>query len=164
MDKSELTGRLPHNKEDADSAAALVSLGYPTVEPVLRHMLEWLKTNGSPVDLIMRDFFVSLGVNGLSVVRDALRSRHDLLKYAVTTHVVARWPKEVVAGVQSELQGLATGSGFYGTDLVAMKLLIEHNLADRAWLMEWSAFKIKRLRELLSSAEQLEVLLHIGND
>lgn len=164
MEETELTRRLPQNKEDAGSAAALVSLGYPTVEPVLRHMLEWLKTNGSSVDLIMRDFFVSLGVHGVLVVRDALRSRHDFLKYAVTTHVVARWPREAVAGVQTELQGLATGSGFYGTDLVAMRLLIENNLADRAWLMEWSTFKIKGLRELLSSAEQLEVLLRMRNE
>ena len=159
---SDLTRQLPRNKDDAEGAAALIALGYPTVEPVLRHMLEWLKTNGSPVDLLMREFFVSLGVAGVPVVRAALQSRHDLLKYAVTTHVVARWPAEAVAGVQAELQVLATGSGFYGTDLVAMKLLIEHALADRAWLAEWSAFKIKRLRELLASAEELQVLLGAG--
>jgi hypothetical protein len=160
---ADLTRQLPRNKDDAQGAAALIALGYPAVEPVLRHMLEWLKTNGSPVDLLMREFFVSLGVAGVPVVRAALQSRHDLLKYAVTTHVVARWPAEAVAGVQAELQALATGSGFYGTDLVAMKLLIEHALAERAWLAEWSAFKIKRLRELLGSAEQLQLLLDAGH-
>lgn len=159
MKQADLTCQLPRNKEDASSANALVALGYPTVKPVLRHMLEWLKTNGSPADLVMREFFVSLGVHGVPVVREALQSRHDFLKYAVTTHVVARWPKEAVAGVQTELQSLATGSGFYGTDLTAMKLLIEHGLADRAWLQEWSEFKLKRLRELLDSAEEIQLLL-----
>ena len=159
MKPIDLTRYLPRNKEDAQGAAALVALGYPTVEPVLRHMLEWLKTNGSPVDLVMREFFASLGVPGVPVVRKALQSRHDFLKFAVTTHVVVCWPREAVAGVQTELQSLATGSGFYGTDLVAMKLLIEHSLADRAWLSEWSEFKVKRLRELLASAEELRSLL-----
>jgi hypothetical protein len=44
-----------------------------------------------------------------------------------------------------------------------MKLLIEHALAERAWLAEWSAFKIRRLRKLLASAEALQVLLDAGH-
>ena len=57
------------------------------------------------------------------------------------------------------MQGLATASGFYGTDIIATRLLIEHNLAERGWLAEWSNFKVTRLRELLASAEELQTLL-----
>ena len=159
MDKASLKRLLPQDKEDVPRAAALVALGYPAVEPVLPQMLEWLKTHGSPVDLAMRGFFVALGVPAVPVVRDALRSRNDLLKYAVVTHVVAHWPGEAVKALQSELQGLATGSGCYGTDLTALKLLIEHRLAEQSWLGEWTRFKVDRLRELLGSAEELVVLL-----
>jgi len=159
VDKTTLNRLLPRNKEDSPRAAALVALGYPTVEPVLPHMLEWLETNGSPVDMVMREFFVTLGVHAVPAVQKALRSRHDLLKYAVVTHVVARWPADAVAALQSELQGLATGSGFYGTDITALRLLIEHRLAERSWLVEWSRFKVDRLRELLTSAEEISRLL-----
>jgi hypothetical protein len=75
------------------------------------------------------------------------------------TNVVAKWPAEAIAPLTIQLQALATGSGFYGTDLVALRLLTEHRLADRAWLMEWSQFKTKRLRELLSQAEDIYGLL-----
>jgi hypothetical protein len=64
---------LPQNKEDASGAAALVVLGFPVVEPVLGHMLDWLKTNGSPVELVMRDFFVALGLKAVPAVQRALR-------------------------------------------------------------------------------------------
>ena len=95
----------------------------------------------------------------MPVVQKALRSRNDLLKYAIVTHVVTRWSPSAVAALRQELLGLATGGMDYGTDIVALKSLIEHRLAERDWLGEWSQFKVKRLRELLSSAEELTSLL-----
>jgi hypothetical protein len=159
MDTGALKRLLPRDKNDVEGARALVSLGYPTVEPVLTQMLEWLKTNGSPVEMVMREFFVSLGIDGVPVVQKALSSRHDLLKYSVLKHIVVWWPAEAVAALKTPLQSLATGSGCYGTDLIALRLLVEHQLADRTWLKAWVQFKGKRLRELLAQAEELERLL-----
>jgi hypothetical protein len=159
MDAKSLKRVLPRDKDDAEGARALVALGYPTVEPVLPQMLDWLKSNGSPVELVMRDFFLALGVHAVPVVQRALASRHDGLKYSVVMNVVARWPAEAIAPLKFQLQGLATGSEFYGTDLIALRLLVEHHLADATWLKEWAQFKTKRLRELLSQAEHVEGLL-----
>lgn len=159
MNAATLKQMLPRNKEDAVGAKALTALGFPAVEPVLPQMLEWLKTNGSPVELVMREFFVSLGLPAVPVIQNALRARHAHLKYAVVTHVVKFWPAEAVAPLAAELQVLATDSGFYGTDLTALRLLVEHDLADRAWLEEWSRFKVNRLRELLEQAEEIQRLL-----
>jgi hypothetical protein len=159
MDAKSLNRLLPHDKDDAKGAGALVALGYPTVEPVLPHMLNWLKSNGSPVELVMREFFASLGVDAVPVVQKALVSRHEGLKYSVVMYVVARWPVEAIEPLKPQLQALATGSGFYGTDLIALRLLVEHQLADPAWLREWAEFKSKRLRELLSQAHDIEGLL-----
>jgi hypothetical protein len=39
--------------------------------------------------------------------------------------------------------------------LVALRLLVVHDLADRAWLKEWARFKRKRLGELLAQADAL---------
>jgi hypothetical protein len=159
MDAKSLKRLLPRDKDDAEGAGALAALGYPTVEPVLPQMLDWLKSNGSPVELVMRNFFVTLGVHGVPVVQRALASRHDGLKYSVVMNIVAKWPAEAIAALKVQLQALATGSGFYGTDLIALRLLVEHHLADPAWLKEWAQFKTKRLRELLSQAENVEALL-----
>jgi hypothetical protein len=156
MDAKSLKRLLPQDKDDAETARALVALGFPVLEPVLPQMLEWLKSNGSPVEVVMRDFFAALGVHAVLVVQKALTSRHDGLKYSVVTNVVAKWPSEAVAPLKVQLQALATGSGFYGTDLVALRMLTEHRLADPAWLKEWAQFKTNRLRELLSQAEHIE--------
>ena len=159
MDEKSLKRLLPRNKDDAESAKALVAMGYPAVEPVLSSMLEWLKTIGCPVELVLRDFFAGLGVRAVPVVQKALASRNDVLKYSVVKHVVCRWPADAVSQLAPQLQGLASGSGFYGTDLIAMRLLVEHRLAEPAWLKEWAEFKVKRLRELLTQAEEIRHLL-----
>ena len=159
MDAKSLKRLLPRNKDDVEAARALVALGYPAVGPVLPQMLDWLKLIGSPVGSVMRDFFVGLGIHAVPVVQKALASRHDALKYSVVTDIVAQWPFEAVAPLKVQLQALATGSGGYGSDLVALRLLTVHGLADPSWLREWARFKAKRLRELLSQAEHIEGLL-----
>lgn len=159
MDTKSLKRLLPRDKDDAEAAKGLVALGFSVVEPVLPQMLEWLKSNGSPVELVMRDFFADLGICAVPTVQKALASRHDGLKYFVVMNVVTRWPAEAIAPLKVQLQALATGSGFYGTDLLALRLLAAHGLADRPWLKEWAQFKTKRLRELLSQAESIEEML-----
>ncbi|MGH8587567.1 MAG: DUF5071 domain-containing protein [Gammaproteobacteria bacterium] len=159
MDAKSLKRLLPRDKDDAETARALVALGSPVLEPVLPQMLEWLKSNGSPVEVVVRDFFAALGVHAVPVVEKALASRHDGLKYSVVMNVVAKWPPQAIAPLKVQLQALATGSGVYGTDLVALRLLTEHRLADPAWLKEWAQFKTNRLREFLSQAEHIDGLL-----
>lgn len=159
MDARSLKRLLPRDRDDAEGARALVAMGYPAVAPVLPLMLDWLKSNGSPVELVMREFFALLGVDAVPAVQKALSSRHEGLKYSVVMYVVSRWPVEAIKPLKLQLQGLATGSGFYGTDLIALRLLVEHQLADQAWLKEWANFKTKRLRELLAQAEHIEGLL-----
>jgi hypothetical protein len=159
MDARSLKRLLPRNKDDAEGAKALVALGYPAVEPVLPQMLDWLKSNGSPVELVMCEFFASLGTRAIPAVQKALGSRHDGLKYSVVKNVISKWPSEAIAPLKVQLQGLATGSGYYGTDLIALDLLVEHQLADPAWLKEWTEFKTKRLREFLSQAERIKASL-----
>ena len=159
MNKADLLHLLPQNKEDSTRATALAKLGHPAVAPVLDQMLDWLRTNGSPVDLVMREFFAGLGLPAIPAVRKALRSKHGLLHHTILEHVVTQWPGSAVEPLSSELQSLATGSGFYGTDLVALRLLATHHLAEPKWLSEWAVFKVKRLRELLSSAEATAKLL-----
>ena len=50
---------------------------------------------------------------------------------------------------------LAAGSGDYGTDLIALSLLAEHELAERDWLIRWAQFKLGRARERCAQAERV---------
>ena len=159
MDVRSLKRLLPRDKDDADGARVLVALGHPKVAAVLPEMLDWLKANGSPVELVMREFFVALGASGVPVVQRALASRHESLKYFVVLHVVMQWPADAIAALRVQLQAVASGSGSHGTDLLALRVLVEHRLADRAWLEQWARFKTRRLRDLLSQAEEIEALL-----
>ena len=163
MTRAELLKLMPRNKDDAARAVALTKLGHPAVEPVLADLIDWLRTNGSPVDMALRPFFVSLGEVAVPVVRKVLRSRHEFHRYTVVTHVVAHWPENAVALVKTELEALATGDGFSGTDLAALDLLVKYKLSPPAWLAEWAAFKVKRLRELLAHAEGVSRALDAEN-
>jgi hypothetical protein len=60
MDAKSFKRLLPRDEDDAETARALVALGFPVLEPVMSQMLEWLKSNGSPVEAVMRDFFAAL--------------------------------------------------------------------------------------------------------
>ena len=159
MNTDDLKRLLPRDKNDVGAAQALVSLGYPKVAPVLPKMLDWLKTYESPVEAVMRDFFILLGHDAVPVVQKSLSSRNDLLKYAIVNHVVVRWPAGAIEQLKVPLQALAATSSPYGTDITALRLLAEHQLVDRNWLLEWATFKRRRLSELFSQAESIERLL-----
>lgn len=57
MQKSELTKLLPKNGKDVEGARAILALGFPTIEPVLPSLFQWLETSGSDVELLIRPFF-----------------------------------------------------------------------------------------------------------
>jgi hypothetical protein len=76
LGKQELLALLPRNKGARSRALALAKLGYPTIEPVLEQLIDWLR-NGSPVDLAQRPSLAELGAPAIPVVRRVLRARHD---------------------------------------------------------------------------------------
>jgi hypothetical protein len=145
--QNELTRLLPRNKEDVKSVAGLLELGYPTIGPVLPNLFDWLKTNGSPVELQLRVFFANLGEPSLPLVQRALSSGHELWIFTALRHVAWHWPKTLVAALQGDLERLLQSYGFYPTDLVALNLLGCHGLLSEAQMLEWTSFKRQRLQE-----------------
>lgn len=150
-----LRALLPRNKNDEASARELVQLGHPAVAPVLYEMVQWLKTYPSPVEVLMREFFIGLGVHAVPAAKQALAGRTEALKYGIVAHVAVKWPREAIVSLAPELQMLVSGSGDYGTDLIALSLLAEHGLCDRAWLRQWAEFKLKGATERREAAERI---------
>jgi len=147
MDKSALLRLLPRDKNDVAGAASLIDLGFPVVEPVLPQLIDWLRTNGSPVDLALRPFFASLGERAVPVVRTVLEGKHELHQYTVLSAVLSKWPKHAVAQLVPDLERLVTSAGYYAVDLIAMELLARFNLSRTEWLLEWTQHKQRRLDE-----------------
>ena len=126
MERSELTRLLPKGRTDVEGTRAILALGFPGVEPVLPSLFQWLETNGSEVELLIRPFFAELGEPALGLVRDALESSiKPARKAALLQHVLPSWPADVVAKLEPQLLSYLDRYDFYGLDAWALKLLIE---------------------------------------
>lgn len=154
MNRSDLTKLLPRNGADIENARALVALGYPTVEPVLRNLFQWLETSGTPVEMIIRPFFADLGEPALELVRDALAAPiKPARKHALLRYVLPSWPASVVEKLEPELRGFIQQYDFYGLDVWALRLMIEKGIETHEGNARWKVQKIERLRELLAVLE-----------
>ena len=105
---SELHELLPKDKHDLDRAKALVSIGYPTVAPILPDLLEWLQDGNWPVAHVIGPFLASIGKPLTEEVRRILQSQDHLWKYWILLDVVAHSP-ELATALYPELVKIAEG-------------------------------------------------------
>jgi hypothetical protein len=152
--RSELTDLRPQGRGDTENAGKILSLGFPAVEPVLPSLFQWLETNGSPVELIMRPFFAHIGEPAFELVRRALRVQtKPALKCCLLRYVLPAWPPALVSRLEPELTAMVHNVDFHGLDVWALKLLIDKQIGDQSQWERWRAFKVSRLREHLSAFE-----------
>ena len=156
MDARQLRLLMPKNAQDAEAARNLVSLGPEVLAPVVPDMVRGLKDHKSPVADIYCDFFAAHGERFANVFGDFLgRSTMPDLKNVIVTRVMVHWSRDGVAALAGALTMLLTTSDFYDTDLVSIRLLHTHDLADPKWLSDWLEFKRNRLARLLHEADQI---------
>ena len=156
MIKEELLKLMPRNKDDAESAKHIVSLGYQTVEPVVNEMLHWLRTVDSPVANVFSAFFSENGRFAVETVNIILMtSKLSVLKYAIVTKVITHWPSQTLEGLVDSLFMLAANSSEPETALKAMELLLMHDLGERDWLKQWLDFITDRLERNSAEAHKL---------
>ena len=105
---SELHELLPKDKHDLDRAKALVSIGYPTVAPILPELLEWLQDGNWPVAHEIGPFLASIGAPLAEEVRRILQSQDLLWKYWILLDVVAHSP-ELATALYPDLVKIAEG-------------------------------------------------------
>lgn len=160
---SPLTARLPKHSGDVDAARELVALGYPEVAPVLPQLFQWLETNGSPVERVIRPFLAELGAPARDLACKALLHpgkpavKHSLLRYVLTG-----WPREVVATLPLEGYLYNSGDG-YGLDVWALKLMIDMRIPTHdglEGLTQARDFKIARLEAHLAVLASLALPAH----
>lgn len=106
LDQKNLRELLPKDKFDLERANALVSIGYPTVAPLLSELLEWLQDGNWPVSKIFSPFLASVGTPLAEEIRKILRTEDHLWKYWVLLRVVA-YSSELATALYPELVKIA---------------------------------------------------------
>lgn len=105
--RPDLAALLPSTKMETHKAEALVSLGYPTVEPVLSTIMEWMQDMNWPVAQVFQPFLASIGKPLVPHVQKVLETKDEIWKHWVLQFVVAE-SNELMEFFMPELQRLAT--------------------------------------------------------
>ena len=154
MDAKELRHLMPKNAEDRKAARELVALDPETLAPVVPEMLRHLKHVDSPVSEVFCQFFATHGERYvLHVLSFLARSTMPEVKEVLLSRVLPAWSKEAVSECAGALKMITTDSSFVHNDLLAMRLLARHELAEAAWLRQWLEFKRARLSDRSTTLE-----------
>ena len=146
MHRRELMQLMPRNGRDQAGADRIVQLGFPTVEPVLRDIVRWLRVPESPVADTFAEFLAELGEPAAQVIAwRGLHPENCWARHRILCVVLPRWPRAALKSIASMLTTTATQPDAYDNDLRAVQLLAEHRLVDPKWLAGWVEFKQERL-------------------
>jgi Domain of unknown function (DUF5071) len=126
----DLSAQMPASKMDTTAAAAIVSLGYPAVAPLLPHMLTWLQDRLNwPVARVFQPLLVSIGAPLAPHVRAILATDDEFWKYSLLVDVIAH-SAPLGQALRADLQRIATtptpGETAEGLPREALDIL--HNL------------------------------------
>lgn len=102
-----LLAMLPSSKMDTDKAEAIVALGFPTVEPILPQIMEWVQDSNWPVARVFEPFLASIGAPIETHVRFVLDSNDSQWKYFVIQNIIGA-SSELKTIFASDLERLAS--------------------------------------------------------
>jgi hypothetical protein len=156
MERRQLNQLMPKNARDADAARELVSLGASEIGSVVPEMLRLLKNVDSPVCATFADFFAREGECFADHIANQLsRSTMPEVKWVIVSKILPSWSSEALRPLSGAIGMLMSGSEWYGTDLLCIRLLAKHSLVERSRLEEWLKFKQHRLRRLSEMADEV---------
>jgi hypothetical protein len=151
---------MPVNAEDIEAATRIVELGYPTISPIFRDMVQYMRVAESPVADMFADFFGRLGGPAQQVIGVGLGKENCWLRHRIFTRVLPLWPSDSVTALANILTMIATQPDAYDNDLRCVVLLAKNHLADKHWLSDWVAFKKERIAERNKLIQQVEAELN----
>ncbi|HSB14440.1 MAG TPA: DUF5071 domain-containing protein [Bryobacteraceae bacterium] len=157
--RKELRKLLPSNKEDVTAIEAIAAHGYPAVDPILLDLLKWIRVEWWPVSKPACQFLVSIGPRLAPQVSEVLGSRDDLWKAVVLREIVSGWPTEDVRALSSHLFLIATDGQSWGADLLALRLLAQHGIAESDWIAGWLEFKREHHEKRLADITEISGIL-----
>jgi hypothetical protein len=128
MDEFSIYQLLPKDKFDLENTRKVISLGYPTIEPLIAELIIWVQDINWPVAQELAPFLADIGDPIIPFVRDVLSSSDDIWKYSVLNHIVKVAPKSVGIALFSEISRVAIqpteGEKAEGVQDIAKEILI----------------------------------------
>jgi hypothetical protein len=156
MKRKELLENMPKNKSDSTAASAIVKLGYPTVAPVMRDMLLWLRVYNSQVADIFAKFFAEITPQPVELIAKHIGTRSETLRNRILVDVLQSWPHEAIQPLSISLTTLATHPDISNNDLECFKLILKHKLAEKKWIRQWLDFRKGQATERVNLFKKLE--------
>lgn len=156
MKKNGLPGQMPKDKNDAQSALAIVKLGYPAVAPLMKDMLLWLRVYESPVADIFAQFFAELTPRPVALIAKHIGTQSEILTNRILVGVLNEWPQDALQQLSSNLTDLAMRADMSNNDIECFKLILKHELADKAWVKQWLDFRKGQAVDRVKLFEELE--------
>ncbi len=86
----DLSTLVPATKFETEKAQRLVALGFPTVQPVLDEIMEWVEDANWPVARVFLPFLATVGVPLVPLVRHVLESQDEQWKQSVLGNIVGQ--------------------------------------------------------------------------
>ena len=104
---ADLIDFLPKDKFDIENAALLRNLGYPTIRPIMRQLLEWLQDMNWPVAQFIAPWILTIGVELYPYFEEIFQSNDSLWKNWVLTALIDEMPIEMAQRFSPLLQQLS---------------------------------------------------------
>ncbi|MBO1362094.1 DUF5071 domain-containing protein [Acetobacter sacchari] len=95
----------PDYKTETDKAGAIVKLGWPAVEPVLQHIVDWVSDRNDPVAHVFAPFLIDIGLPVAPHIAIILAGYDGWRKYTLLVDVVAN-SHQLAGALRRELESL----------------------------------------------------------
>lgn len=119
----QLLDLLPQDKGDLAAVERAAAAGWPTIEPILPHLLTWLQDLNWPVAPAVAQLLVRVGEPVVPVIRQVLAGDDDLWRLWVMQAVVAEMGEPVIRELRVELERVVAGQDENGASEKAAELL-----------------------------------------
>ena len=150
MTRKELVPILPKNAHDVAGAEKIIALGYPTIAPVLRDLLNLMRVYDSPAADLIAEYFGTLGKFIADDVTKALSKENCWIRHRILTKTISCWSATEIEQLKICLCCMATQPDAYDNDILALSIIRNFRLAEEKWIQQWTSFK----RELWSTRDK----------
>ena len=131
MDLHELKALLPKHKHDIESVDRLRELGFPTIEPIITGIIEWVVDGNWPVARPLQSLLIDIGKPIAPYLKEFLSGDDDTGKYFVISGVIGQ-SRELTETLVSDLLRISKNptdqERIEGVAEVASEVLEEYGL------------------------------------
>ncbi len=148
---------MPKNKDDFEAAQSIIQLGSPTIDPVFKDMLLWLRIYKSPVADIFATFFAQLAPQPIDLIKKYIGTNSETLRNRILVDILPKWPVVAIQQLSINLTTLATRPDISNNDIECFSFIIKYDLAEPSWVKQYIDLRKKQADERVQLLTELEI-------